>query len=168
MGLSATFVNTYSKVAHCKLYAIKTPITAADILNGRVLPFFESNEMGILRMLTDRGTEFYGKVEQHDHELYLAVNDILSTQKQMHIIHKQMEFVNGFTKQFYKNFIKLLFVKRFILHLTNCKKISMIGLLITTMSELIKEKCAVGERQWKHFLMAKKIWRERVDSLNLD
>ena len=38
-----TFVDTYSKVAHCKVYTTKTPITAADLLNDRVLPFFESN-----------------------------------------------------------------------------------------------------------------------------
>jgi hypothetical protein len=34
-----TFVDIYSKVAHCKLYVTKTPITAADLLNDRVLPF---------------------------------------------------------------------------------------------------------------------------------
>ena len=34
-----TFVDTYSKVAFCKLYTTKTPITAADVLNDRVLPF---------------------------------------------------------------------------------------------------------------------------------
>ena len=35
-----TFVDTYSKVAHCKLYVTKTPISAADLLNDRVLPFY--------------------------------------------------------------------------------------------------------------------------------
>src|SRR4029079_6109859 len=51
-----TFVDTYSKVAHCKLYNQKTPITAADLLNDRVVPFFEANSVPILRILTDRGT----------------------------------------------------------------------------------------------------------------
>jgi hypothetical protein len=36
-----TFVDTYSKVAFAKLYTTKTPITSADLLNDRVLPFFE-------------------------------------------------------------------------------------------------------------------------------
>ncbi|EAA7608209.1 transposase, partial [Salmonella enterica] len=58
-----TFVDTYSKVAHCKLYVTKTPITAADLLNDRVLPFYESQGLPILRILTDRGTEYCGKVE---------------------------------------------------------------------------------------------------------
>lgn len=30
----------------------------------------------MLRLLTDRGTEFCGRVDQHDFEPYLAVNDI--------------------------------------------------------------------------------------------
>ena len=71
-----TFVDTYSKVAHCKLYVTKTPMTAADLLNDRVLPFYESQGLPMLRILTDRGTEYCGKVEQHDYQLYLAINDI--------------------------------------------------------------------------------------------
>ena len=71
-----TFVDTYSKWAAAKLYTTKTPITSADLLNDRVLPFFEDQGMGVLRILTDRGTEYCGKAEQHDYELFLAVNDI--------------------------------------------------------------------------------------------
>src|SRR5262245_24024450 len=33
-----TFIDTYTKVAFAKLYDRKTPITAADLLNDRVLP----------------------------------------------------------------------------------------------------------------------------------
>ena len=51
-----TFVDTYSKVAFAKLYTTKTPITAADILNDKVLPFFEEHKLPMLRILTDRGT----------------------------------------------------------------------------------------------------------------
>lgn len=71
-----TFVDTYSKVAFAKLYTTKTPITAADILNDRVLPFFAEQSLPMLRILTDRGTEYCGKTEQHDYQLYLALNDI--------------------------------------------------------------------------------------------
>jgi len=76
-----TFVDTYSKWAVAKLYTTKTAITAADLLNDHVLPFFASQEMGIIRMLTDRGTEYCGKVEEHDYELYLGVNAIEHTKK---------------------------------------------------------------------------------------
>jgi transposase InsO family protein len=33
----------------------------------------------MLRILTDRGTEYCGKAEQHDYQLYLALNDIEHT-----------------------------------------------------------------------------------------
>jgi len=71
-----TFVDTYSKVTFAKLYDRKTPITAADLLNDRVLPFFEEQGISLLRVLTDRGTEYCGSPERHEYELYLAVEDI--------------------------------------------------------------------------------------------
>ena len=71
-----TFIDTYSKVAIVKLYDRKTPITAADLLNDRVLPFFDSQEVKLLRVLTDRGSEYCGNPERHEYELYLAVEDI--------------------------------------------------------------------------------------------
>lgn len=72
-------VDPYSKWATAKLYTTKAPITAAEPLDDRVLPFFESQEMDIIRMLTDRGTEYCGKLETHDYGLYLAVNSIEHT-----------------------------------------------------------------------------------------
>src|SRR5580704_1679501 len=72
-----TFIDTYAKVACAKLYDRKTPITAADLLNDRVLPFFEQHDVKLLRVLTDRGSEFCGNPERHEYELYLAVEDIV-------------------------------------------------------------------------------------------
>jgi transposase InsO family protein len=71
-----TFIDTYAKVAFTKLYDRKTPLTAADLLNDRVIPFFEEHELKLLRILTDRGSEFCGNPERHEFELYLAVEDI--------------------------------------------------------------------------------------------
>src|SRR5438105_7076074 len=71
-----TFIDTYSKVAFAKLYDRKTPITAADLLNDRVVPFFDEHDVKLCRMLTDRGTEYCGNPEHHEYELYLAVEDI--------------------------------------------------------------------------------------------
>src|SRR5438045_1419381 len=70
-----TFIDTYAKVAFAKLYDRKTPITAAEILNDRVVPFYDEHGIRLSRVLTDRGTEFCGR-ESHDYELYLAVEDI--------------------------------------------------------------------------------------------
>ena len=55
-----TFIDTYAKVGFVKLYDRKTPISAADLLNDRVLPFFEENGVVLQRVLTDRGTEYCG------------------------------------------------------------------------------------------------------------
>lgn len=72
-----TVIDTYTRVAFTKLYDNKHAITAADILNDRVLPFFEEHQISVLRMLTDRGTEYNGKVEYgHDYELYLTIENI--------------------------------------------------------------------------------------------
>ena len=64
------------KFACAKLYDRKTPITAADLLNDRVIPFFDSHEVRLLRMLTDRSSEYCGNPERHEYELYLAIEDI--------------------------------------------------------------------------------------------
>ena len=89
-----TFVDTYSKVAFAKLYITKTPITAADVLNDKVLPFFEQHQLPMLRILTDRGTEYCGRVDHHDYQLYLAINDIDHTKT------KAMESVSAFIRPF--------------------------------------------------------------------
>jgi hypothetical protein len=66
----------YSKVAFAKLYDRKAPITAADLLNDRVMPFFEEHSIPLMRVLTDGGTEFCDRPERHEYELYLAVEDV--------------------------------------------------------------------------------------------
>jgi len=96
-----TFVDTYSKVAFAKLYTTKIPITAADILNDRVLPFFEQHELPMLRILTDRGTEYCGKAEQHDYQLYLALNDIEHTKTKA-----MSPQTNGICERFHKTILQ--------------------------------------------------------------
>ena len=71
-----TFLDTYSKVAFAKLYDRKNALVAADLLNDRVLSFFEEHEIPLLRVLTDRGTEYCGQREHHEYELYLAVENV--------------------------------------------------------------------------------------------
>ena len=95
-----TFVDTYAKVAFAKLYTTKTPIAAADLLNDRVLPFYQEHEVPLLRVLTDRGTEYCGKVEQHDYQLYLAVNDIDHTRTKA-----QSPQTNGICERFHKTIL---------------------------------------------------------------
>lgn len=96
-----TFVDTYSKVAFAKLYTTKTPITSADLLNDQVLPFFTEQQIPMLRILTDRGTEYCGKPEHHDYQLYLAMNDIEHTKTKA-----QSPQTNGICERFHKTILQ--------------------------------------------------------------
>lgn len=95
-----TFVDTYSKVGFAKLYDRKTPVTAAELLNDRVLPFFEQHEIPLSRVLTDRGTEYCGAPERHEYELYLAVENIDHTRTKTR--HPQ---TNGICERFHKTML---------------------------------------------------------------
>jgi transposase InsO family protein len=74
-----TSIDTYSNVGFAKVYLEKTSLTAADFMNDKVLPFFDKKGIRVLRMLTDRGTEYCGRAETHPYELYLHLNDIEHT-----------------------------------------------------------------------------------------
>jgi transposase InsO family protein len=71
-----TFIDTYSKVAFGKLHTNRNALVAADLLNDRVLPWFEEQDVRLLRILTDRGTEYCGSIQNHEYQLYLAIEDI--------------------------------------------------------------------------------------------
>jgi len=92
-----TFIDTYSRVGICKLYTQKTALTAADLLNDRVIPFFEAEGVDLLRILTDRGTEYWGNVERHEYQLFLALADIDHTRTKAK--HPQ---TNGICERFHK------------------------------------------------------------------
>ncbi len=96
-----TYVDTYCKVAHAKLYTSKTPITSADLLNDQVLPFYEEHELPVLRIMTDRGTEFCGRPDKHDYQLFLAINDIDHTKTR--VKHPQ---TNGICERFHKTILQ--------------------------------------------------------------
>ncbi|MEW6301720.1 MAG: IS481 family transposase [Thermodesulfobacteriota bacterium] len=92
-----TFIDTYAKVGFAKLYDRKTPLTAADLLNDRVLPFYEAHGIPLCRVLTDRGTEYCGVPDRHEYELYLAVEDIDHTRTKT-----RSPQTNGICERFHK------------------------------------------------------------------
>jgi transposase InsO family protein len=162
-----TFVDTYSKVAHCKLYTTKTPITSADLLNDRVLPFFEEYEMGILRMLTDRGTEYCGKVEQHDYELYLALNEIDHTKTKAR--HPQ---TNGICERFHKTilneFYQITFRKKIYATLDELQKDLDDWVYYYNHQRTHQGKMCCGRTPIETLLDGRKIWKEKVGNLNFN
>lgn len=74
-----TFIDTYTRVAFAKLYDRKNALIAADMLNDKVLPFFQQQQVQLLRVITDRGTEYCGAREHHEYQLYLTIEDIEHT-----------------------------------------------------------------------------------------
>ena len=96
-----TYIVTYAKVAQAKLYKTKIPITAADMLNDKVLPFYEQHELPVLRILTDRGTEYCGRADRHDYQLFLAINDIDHTKTKV-----KSPQTNGICERFHKTILQ--------------------------------------------------------------
>lgn len=92
-----TFIDTYTKVALVKLYDRKNAITAADMLNDQVLPFFEEHGVPRLRILTDRGSEYCGNREHHEFELYLDLENIEHTRTKA-----KSPQTNGICKRFHQ------------------------------------------------------------------
>ena len=92
-----TFIDTYCKVAQVKLYNSKDAITSADLINDRVLPMYEEQGVDLQRILTDRGTEYCGKIENHPYHLYLDLEDIEHTRTK--VKHPQ---TNGICERFHR------------------------------------------------------------------
>src|SRR6201990_2492833 len=95
-----TFIDTYSKVAFAKLYDRKTSLTAADLLNDQVVPFFDAHEILLIRILTDPGTEYCGSPDTHEYELYLAVENIDHTRTKV-----KSPQTNGIVERFHKTLL---------------------------------------------------------------
>jgi len=95
-----TFLDTYSKVAFAKIYDRKNALVAADLLNDRVLPFFEEQGIPLLRILTDRGTEYCGAREHHEYQLYLDLENIEHTRTRA-----RRPQSNGICERFHKTIL---------------------------------------------------------------
>lgn len=160
-----TYVDTYSKMAFCKLYTTKTPITAADLLNDRVLPFFEKQKVAILRILTDRGTEYCGKQEAHDYELYLAINDIEHTKTKAQ--HPQ---TNGICERFHKTilqeFYQVTFRKRIYNDLDTLQKDLDDWVTYYNFDRTHQGKMCNGRTPIATFITGKEVYIEKVENLN--
>ena len=116
-----TVIDTYSSVGFGKLYTAKIPVTAADTLNDRALPFFEEHDITALRVLTDRGTEFCGSPDKHPYELYLQFHDIEHTKTKV-----RSPQTNGICERFHQTvlneFYKITFRKKLYSNIDTLQK----------------------------------------------
>lgn len=160
-----TFVDTYSKWAAAKLYTTKTPITGADLLNDRVLPYFASQEMGLVRILTDRGTEYCGKLETHDYELFLGINGVEHTKTKAR--HPQ---TNGICERFHKTILHEFYqvaFRRKLYHSLDELQIDLDVWINDYNTERTHQgKMCCGRTPMQTLLDGKSLWREKVGQLN--
>ena len=68
------------------------------MLNSTVLPFYDMQEVPLLRILTDRGSEYCGQSDRHAYQLYLAVEDIDHSKTKAYSPQ-----TNGICERFHKN-----------------------------------------------------------------
>lgn len=155
-----TFIDTYSKVAFAKRYTTKTPITAADILNDQVLPFFEGQSLPVLRILTDRGTEYCGKAEHHDYQLYLAVNDIDHSKTKV-----RSPQTNGICERFHKTilqeFYQITFRKKLYSNIDSLQKDLDEWLNYYNNNRTHQGKMCCGRTPIETLTEGKQIWKEK-------
>ena len=155
-----TFVDTYSRVAIVKLYDQKTALTAADTMNDRILPFFESHNIPLLRVLTDRGTEYCGKVENHPYELYLGTENVDHTRTKTNSPQ-----TNGICERFHRTMkdecYNIIFRKKFYNNLEDLQ--SDVDNWLKTYNELRPHsgKYCYGKTPYQTFLDSKKIAKEK-------
>lgn len=155
-----TFVDTYAKVAFAKLYTTKTPITAADLLNDKVLPFFIEHKLPLLRILTDRGTEYCGKAERHDYQLYMAINDIDHTKTKV-----RSPQTNGICELFHKTilqeFYQVTFRKKLYSNLSELQKNLDEWLKYYNNERTHQGKMCCGRTPMETLEDGKRLWKEK-------
>jgi transposase InsO family protein len=155
-----TVIDTYSSVGFAKLYTAKIPVTAADILNDQVMPFFEDHSIPVLRVLTDRGTEYCGSPDKHPYQLYLQLNDIDHTKTKV-----KSPQTNGICERFHQTvlneFYRVTFRKKLYSDLESLQK---------DLDEFIQEynierthqgKRCQGKTPMETFIEGKKIYSEK-------
>jgi transposase InsO family protein len=160
-----SFIDTYSKVAACKLYTTKTPITAADLLNDRVLPMLEAHGIDLLRILADRGTEFCGRPERHDYQLYLAVNDIDHTRTKAYSPQ-----TNGICERFHRTWkeevYEIAFRKKVYSDLADLQADLDASVEIYNNERSHQGKMCCGRTPIQTLLDGRALWEDKVSALN--
>ena len=117
-----------------------------------MIPFFDSHDVKLLRVLTDRGSEYCGNPERHEYELYLAVEDIDHSRTKT-----KSPQTNGICERFHKTvlneFYRIAFRKKVYRSIASCRSISICGFANTMRRDHIKAAGALAKPQRRHSLM---------------
>lgn len=155
-----TFVDTYSKVATVKLYTQKNALCAADLLNDRVLGLFEAHGMGLERVLTDRGSEYCGRHDEHPYQLFLAVSDIDHSKTKV-----RSPKTNGICERFHRTmleeFYQVAFRKTIFASLEELQCAVDEWLKHYNHERTHQGKMCCGRTPWQTFLDGKENWEQK-------
>ena len=124
------------------------PRSPADLLNDRVIPFFDSQAIKLLRVLTDRGSENCGNPERHEYELYLAIEDMDHSRTKTKS-RKPMASASASTRPCSTSSTASPSARRCIAQSRSCGLISMLGCSSTISHAHIKDAGASERRRCK-------------------
>jgi transposase InsO family protein len=156
-----TFIDTYCKMAFVKLYDRKNALVAADMLNDRVIPWYDENEVKLLRILTDRGTEYCGNRERHEYQLYLAIEDIDHSKTKA-----RSPQTNGICERFHKTiqdeFYAVAFRKKIYHSLDEIQEDADKWIEEYNTERTHSGKYCFGKTPWQTFLDSKKLADDKM------
>lgn len=156
-----TFIDTYTKIALVKLYDRKNALVAADFLNDRVIPWYEDHDVRLLRILTDRGTEYCGNRETHEYQLYLAIENIDHTKTKA-----RSPQTNGVCERFHKTiqdeFYAVAFRKKIYRSLDEIQEDADKWIQEYNTERTHSGKYCFGKTPWQTFLDGKKLADDKM------
>jgi transposase InsO family protein len=156
-----TFIDTYTKIALVKLYDRKNALVAADFLNDRVVPWYDEHDVRLLRILTDRGTEYCGNRETHEYQLYLAIEDIDHSKTKA-----RSPQTNGVCERFHKTildeFYSVAFRKKIYRSLDEIQEDADRWIEEYNTQRTHSGKYCFGKTPWQTFLDSKKLADDKM------
>src|SRR5512136_381585 len=156
-----TFIDTYTKMAFVKLYDRKNALVSADFLNDRVIPWYEEHDVRLLRILTDRGTEYCGNRETHEYQLYLAIEDIDHSKTKA-----RSPQTNGVCERFHKTiqdgFYAVAFRKKIYHSLDEIQEDANKWIEEYNTERTHSGKYCFGKTPWQTFLDSKKLADDKM------
>jgi transposase InsO family protein len=156
-----TFIDTYTKIALVKLYDRKNALVAADFLNDRVIPWYDEHDVRLLRILTDRGTEYCGNRETHEYQLYLAIEDIDHSKTKA-----RSPQTNGVCERFHKTildeFYSVAFRKKIYHSLEEIQEDADKWIEEYNTQRTHSGKYCFGKTPWQTFLDSKKLADDKM------
>lgn len=155
-----TYIDTYCKVAKAKLYLSKDALTAAELLNDKVIPMYEEYQVRLLRILTDRGTEYCGRQQDHAYQLYLAIENIDHTRTKA-----KSPQTNGICERFHRTiqdeFYAIAFRKKIYNSLEELQRDLDEWLEWYNKERTHSGKYCFGKTPWQTFLDSKQLALEK-------